>query len=265
MKIFLIFLILFFSTKSYTHSGRTNSSGCHNNRKTGAYHCHSYSDKKKINTSSFPKKNRFKKKKFIDINSLHEEARKGQADSQLLLGVMYYIGRGVPKDLKKSTKLFSKSMKKGNLLAKKIIGSKNSYMRNSIGTKFKYTGIGGTGMALLGASADIKTKGQNTTCEKTREVYKKAHLELYKFNKYEEEKMWKYLDKLEAQGIPVDDISASQLAKRDPKYAKHLKKKTTIHDKHQKQKDQYFKICKTKKDLTWKQIIKEWKSQGLLP
>ncbi len=24
----------------YSHSGRTNSSGCHNNRKTGDYHCH---------------------------------------------------------------------------------------------------------------------------------------------------------------------------------------------------------------------------------
>ncbi len=110
-----------------------------------------------------------------------------------------------------------------------------------------------------------KDYNKNTVCEKAKEAYKKAHLEFYKFNKYEEAKMWKYLDKLESQGVPVDDISASQLAKRDPKYAKHLKKKTTIHDKHQKQKDQYFKICKTKKDLTWKQIIKEWKSQGLLP
>ena len=77
--------------------------------------------------------------------------------------------------------------------------------------------------------------------------------------------MWKYLDKLESQGIPVNDISAAQLAQRDPKYARHLKKSTAILDRWGKQKDQYFKICKTKKDLFWKQIIKEWKSQGLLP
>lgn len=25
---------------SYAHSGGTNSDGCHNNRKTGSYHCH---------------------------------------------------------------------------------------------------------------------------------------------------------------------------------------------------------------------------------
>ena len=50
MKIFLIFLMLFFSVKSYTHSGRTNSSGCHNNRKTGGYHCHRYSPQSQKNS-----------------------------------------------------------------------------------------------------------------------------------------------------------------------------------------------------------------------
>ena len=35
-----ILLTLFFSTSLLAHSGRTNSEGCHNNRKTGDYHCH---------------------------------------------------------------------------------------------------------------------------------------------------------------------------------------------------------------------------------
>jgi hypothetical protein len=38
IKVFLItFLIPHFG---FTHSGRTNKDGCHNNRKTGDYHCH---------------------------------------------------------------------------------------------------------------------------------------------------------------------------------------------------------------------------------
>jgi hypothetical protein len=35
----IIFLLLINST-ALSHSGRTNSEGCHNNRKTGSYHCH---------------------------------------------------------------------------------------------------------------------------------------------------------------------------------------------------------------------------------
>ena len=129
MKIFLIFSILFFSIKSYTHSGRTNSAGCHNNRKTGGYHCHGYSYKEKI-TSFVPQKNK-PEKKIIDIDSLHKEAKNGQADSQFLLGVIYYIGKGVPKDLKKSAELFNKSRKNGNLLAEKIFGNKGFHKTKS--------------------------------------------------------------------------------------------------------------------------------------
>lgn len=36
----LTFCTMFLSLSIYAHSGRTNSSGCHNNRKTGGYHCH---------------------------------------------------------------------------------------------------------------------------------------------------------------------------------------------------------------------------------
>lgn len=39
MKLFLL-LVLTVPTLTFAHSGRTNSSGCHNNTKTGGYHCH---------------------------------------------------------------------------------------------------------------------------------------------------------------------------------------------------------------------------------
>ena len=39
-KICLAFILLIITTDALSHGGRTNSSGCHNNRKTGGYHCH---------------------------------------------------------------------------------------------------------------------------------------------------------------------------------------------------------------------------------
>lgn len=41
MKIIITIITLLMLTATATaHSGRTNSQGCHNNRKTGGYHCH---------------------------------------------------------------------------------------------------------------------------------------------------------------------------------------------------------------------------------
>jgi hypothetical protein len=41
MKIFLIIFFYFFlSNNLNAHSGRTNTEGCHNEKKTGGYHCH---------------------------------------------------------------------------------------------------------------------------------------------------------------------------------------------------------------------------------
>ena len=43
-------IILFFvGSLALAHGGRTNSQGCHNNRKTGGYHCHN----KKVRTSKY--------------------------------------------------------------------------------------------------------------------------------------------------------------------------------------------------------------------
>ncbi len=42
ITIYALIPIIIFSVNSsiYAHSGRTNSSGCHNDTKTGGYHCH---------------------------------------------------------------------------------------------------------------------------------------------------------------------------------------------------------------------------------
>ena len=39
-KILVASIITMMSTFAYGHSGKTNAEGCHNNRKTGDYHCH---------------------------------------------------------------------------------------------------------------------------------------------------------------------------------------------------------------------------------
>lgn len=36
----IVFLFFFIPTTGFTHSGGLNSEGCHNNKKTGDYHCH---------------------------------------------------------------------------------------------------------------------------------------------------------------------------------------------------------------------------------
>ena len=40
MKKFILLLILITSYSALAHSGRTNSKGCHDNKKRGEYHCH---------------------------------------------------------------------------------------------------------------------------------------------------------------------------------------------------------------------------------
>ena len=39
-KFFIFFLYYIFTTALFPHGGGLNSEGCHNNRKTGDYHCH---------------------------------------------------------------------------------------------------------------------------------------------------------------------------------------------------------------------------------
>ena len=45
-------IILGFNTELLAHGGRTNSQGCHNNTKTGNYHCHNSGSSKDTSSSS---------------------------------------------------------------------------------------------------------------------------------------------------------------------------------------------------------------------
>ncbi len=45
-------ILLFVAESALAHSGRTNSAGCHNNRKTGDYHCHGRSSSYSSGSSS---------------------------------------------------------------------------------------------------------------------------------------------------------------------------------------------------------------------
>jgi hypothetical protein len=49
MKSVLVASVLFFSLSGFSHSGGTDSYGCHHNRKTGGYHCHNPKNQKKLN------------------------------------------------------------------------------------------------------------------------------------------------------------------------------------------------------------------------
>ncbi|WP_369128033.1 MULTISPECIES: YHYH domain-containing protein [unclassified Pseudoalteromonas] len=40
MKALVLLLILIYSSLISAHSGRTNSEGCHNDKKNNHYHCH---------------------------------------------------------------------------------------------------------------------------------------------------------------------------------------------------------------------------------
>ena len=54
-NLFFTFCLIFFlslSFPSFSHSGRTNSEGCHNVKKTGGYHCHGSRSSSKINNDS---------------------------------------------------------------------------------------------------------------------------------------------------------------------------------------------------------------------
>lgn len=55
-KLLIFYLFYFFSISAFPHGGGLNSEGCHNNRKTGDYHCH----RKKQNT--YKEKPQYEKK-----------------------------------------------------------------------------------------------------------------------------------------------------------------------------------------------------------
>lgn len=44
MKTLIKISLIITSLNAFSHGGRTDSSGCHHNRKTGGYHCHKSKD-----------------------------------------------------------------------------------------------------------------------------------------------------------------------------------------------------------------------------
>ena len=71
IRVLLIPLIFFSLTLAKAHSGRTDSSGCHNDRKNGGYHCH----KAKTETRTPD----FLEKRNIEKSTCCKVCRKGKA------------------------------------------------------------------------------------------------------------------------------------------------------------------------------------------
>ena len=78
-----ILILVLFSLNSHAHSGRTNSEGCHNNRKTGGYHCHNGGRSSRVQASTAkkskpaPKKTNSKlQQKGAVLNSIFRKAIK---------------------------------------------------------------------------------------------------------------------------------------------------------------------------------------------
>ncbi len=44
----IICTLIFITNSAFGHGGRTDSSGCHHDRKNGGYHCHWAEDKKTV-------------------------------------------------------------------------------------------------------------------------------------------------------------------------------------------------------------------------
>lgn len=76
MKPLILLTVLFISTASWSHGGGLNKDGCHNERKTGGYHCHR---SPAPNTQSIPQQNNFKQSEST-INTRWCDSRGGIAE-----------------------------------------------------------------------------------------------------------------------------------------------------------------------------------------
>jgi hypothetical protein len=54
-KFFALFALLITPASSFAHGGGLNKEGCHNNRKTGDYHCHRKAVPKQQTLTGIPK------------------------------------------------------------------------------------------------------------------------------------------------------------------------------------------------------------------
>jgi hypothetical protein len=74
MRYWMSVMLLVVCTSAYGHPGRTNSEGCHYNRRTGDYHCHNSGSKptKKVtgSTKSKPVKTEFPEGNIVYMNDV---------------------------------------------------------------------------------------------------------------------------------------------------------------------------------------------------
>ena len=80
-KVIAILLTITFLTYdfAYAHSGRTNSSGCHNVTATGGYHCHSSGSSGSTSSKG---------------GSSHSGTALSEEDRNLRYLILYYDGQG---------------------------------------------------------------------------------------------------------------------------------------------------------------------------
>ena len=55
----IVIISFLFNNFSFSHSGKTNSEGCHNDKKNKTYHCHNKKNKDKNRLSGKLKNNRW--------------------------------------------------------------------------------------------------------------------------------------------------------------------------------------------------------------
>ncbi len=66
MRVLLLIFLIIFPKLAFSHGGRTNAQGCHNNSKTGDYHCHSSNNKATQSKQASNKGNKNNKKYYAN-------------------------------------------------------------------------------------------------------------------------------------------------------------------------------------------------------
>ena len=75
-----LFISLLFTNLSFGHSGGLNGQGCHNNNKTGGYHCH---QKPGWNTGDYPSRSISSYECRIDIGDQYYEFDPADTNAKL--------------------------------------------------------------------------------------------------------------------------------------------------------------------------------------
>ena len=124
----IVIISFLFNNFSFSHSGKTNSEGCHNDKKNKTYHCHNKKNKDKNKLSS--------KLKIIDgVKSVEDNAFSGNNDINKIVfptdNTLEYIGASSFKNCNINTPLTIPSRVE-------IIGNKAFYDNSISDLSFNY-------------------------------------------------------------------------------------------------------------------------------